>query len=270
MACNRRWLVRKYSEQVHQQYVFPEQNAIAKEILQLTRTLSGVKINEVMQGERKLKPIILKLNGKAAWDNNIRVLAQATTNRSCSSSSSSHTTIIDTVCYPINTHINKYAECLPGFLACPACRKVEHNTQHKFQTYDLDVKIKCFHCGSKIRVMDWKCSCDIKWYKCNLHAKPALQPPDKRRAQNTIGAQCTTKARVERWSQFLLKRQHDAVCVSSHEDDRDQTPHARTVRARRPVELSPWVFLGNLQDRRAPRVLGPVLATRFPHLYRSP
>ena len=247
-----------------------EQHAIGKEILQLTRTLSGVKINQVLQGERKLKPIQLKLNGKAAWDNSIQIHANHTVLLSSPSGSSSSTSIVDTVCYPTSTHLNRYAEGLPSFLECPTCRKLEHNTQPKFQTYDLDVKTKCFHCGSQIRVMDWKCTCNVKWYKCNLHAKIANEPLDKRKASTQLSAQCTSKAKVERCSMTVGKRSLDAQSISEQVDGQEQTPQARQVKRPRQMEPSPWISLGNpkKQGRRYPSALGPVLAKRFRSLYR--
>jgi len=133
-----------------------EATEIAKSLLKLNRTVSAKQTDEFLKGTRDLQPHELKLNGKAGWDSNLRVIrTEATLNNAWDVHSLSMT--------PHRGNIT--------FYRCPKsnCGKTEPSSACNFQSRDLDMPNRCTHCKGCSSVRAWICQCDTPWYVCQGH-----------------------------------------------------------------------------------------------------
>ena len=138
----------------------PEATEVAKSLLKLNRTISARHADEFLRGARDLQPHALKLNGKAGWDSNLRVVQNQS---NCNNE------------WDVHSLSNVPHQGGITFYKCPKpnCGKAEPSSVYNFQSRDLDMPNRCTHCKGYSPVRAWTCQCDKPWYTCQGQERKA-------------------------------------------------------------------------------------------------
>ena len=178
-----------------------ERTHVAKALVLLSRDLSEKHIDAYINGQYKVVPKVLALNGKAGWASTVFKDCCVQT-RHCP--------------WPAMPLLGNGAQTSDtGFYQCALCRKVEPNTCRDFQYSDLDVRHKCFHCRKASPVNNWTCCCDLKWFLCPRHCKDPG-------SCTTSSQQSVVKQQTSSCSSASRKRSHAEASSSDMQEMLEQ------------------------------------------------
>jgi hypothetical protein len=225
-----------------------EQTAIHKALVKLNRQISNNKVDEYLQGTRKLTPHAIKMNGKTGWDSSLPII-----NNEIESGDrwEQHHLFLKT---PEETIV--YYECPK-----PDCLMKEPSSAEAFRPNNLDIKLKCRKCHKTTNARNWTCGCSIPWYTCYTHQTfHCCAEVTKQKSQ--IEPKATNLLRSD-----MLKRRRNN---KEHEDlVADENKKARLDSIRAKGSRSGSVLLHDTPPPKVPRLLGPILHQRFPGSSRS-
>ena len=194
----------------------------------------------------KLSPKVLKLKGKASWDDSIPCI-------NCIMGNDSPWALkFAESCWEVSKTVN--------FLHCPKCGKVASSHGGSFQRRDLDLKVKCAFCSCRKPCRTWQCPCKMPWHACSIHGNSFIMSYQN----HTDICNKPINRNVSRKRKATVKQ-----CAHSTDEDAFMWRHAKRVKLLKQQGLKrAGIFLQTQTSKtlRRPTVLGPILEDRFRHL----
>ena len=237
-----------------------EQKHMALNLVKLARSISDRHAHEYIRGTRKLQPTELKLRGKANWDSNLAVVQDTSP---VGSWEQNEETIVVRHCSQV------------VFLSCPVCNNKTANSSRTFSFEDYDKLSRCSFCNKSSPIKKWICPCKVKWHLCREHKncrQDARHPASSSKDEEKMCGRNPGSPVEDRKASKRAACDFDAVLAQDKARSKQRLNGPQGQKRKAFVVLddyepSPALRVG--PSASLPRVLGPILAKRFPHLAAS-
>ena len=217
-------------------------------MVKLNRQISNKKVEEYLQGKRKLLPHVIKMNGKTGWDSSLPVIKDENE--------------LGGRWEQFDLSLRTFEETIV-FYVCPKadCLMKEPSSAEAFRPNDFNKQLRCRQCHKTTPARKWLCGCNIPWYTCDMHQTyHCCAKVTKQKSQDEPKA--TKSLRSKMLKRRRTNREHEEMVD-------DESKRARINKQRTKGSRSEDVILQDMPHPKVPRLLGPILHERFQGSSRS-
>ena len=93
------------------------------------------------------------------------------------------------------------------FLKCPKCEKVDTPNAIRNSAKNLDHHLKCKHCNKTSICANWKCSCDDRWWMCEIHRNQGKPAPHSFRKRTAVAKTSVPSKRPKKHTEASMDSQ---------------------------------------------------------------